>query len=519
LSGQTEDFEWLADWRSAHGRPLRIIHIGNIANNGYINAKIQRAHGIDADVVSYDYYHVMGTPEWEDADFVGDVGDDAFPDWSRVDLRGFERPRWFAQGRLITCRRYLLARRSGRRLAAAFLWRKLVAERWFVSRQTRRAELTRVSVHAVRTTLRRMRSLVHLLAAHDVRPSESVVDEAAPSVGAVGESERRFRQLFPDRPAFDPGTFLSYLADAPNWMPLLERYDVIQAYALDPAIPYAAGLPYVAYEHGTLREIPFDESPTGQLCALTYRCAESVFITNSDNLEAARRLALEPDRVVPLPHAVDSSRLIRFRRDHETETAPSHGPIRVFSPARQDWVDGDRSWTKGNDRLLQGVRAALDEGTALELVLVAWGRDLDASRHLVEELGLGDVVRWMNTLRKEALWHEYLMSHVIADQFVLPAFGGVTFEALALGRRVVTSLDVDLAVEFFAEAPPVLVASSPSEVAAALQRVAGDPDDLAGIGVQGADWFARRHSSERIVELQLRAYRRMLDRRGAANTV
>ena len=174
---------------------------------------------------------------------------------------------------------------------------------------------------------------------------------------------------------------------------------------------------------------------------------------------------------------------------------------------------------QGNDRLLHGVRAALDEGTAIELVLVAWGRDLEASRHLVEELELGDVVRWMDTMRKEALWHEYLNSHVIADQFVLPAFGGVTFEALALGRRVITSLNVDLAVEFFAEAPPVLVASGPPEVAAALQRVAGDPDDLAGIGQQGADWFEQRHSSERIVELQLRAYRRMLDRRGAAKTV
>ena len=84
-------------------------------------------------------------------------------------------------------------------------------------------------------------------------------DEAAARGGAVGDSAGRFQQLFPDRPSFDPRTFLTYLTDAPNWKPLLERYDVIQAYALDPAIPYAAAQRYVAYEHGTLREIPFEE--------------------------------------------------------------------------------------------------------------------------------------------------------------------------------------------------------------------------------------------------------------------
>jgi len=67
--------DWLREFQRREGRPLRVLHIGNIANNAYINAKIQRRLGIDADVCCYDYYHVMGCPEWEDADFTGDVGD------------------------------------------------------------------------------------------------------------------------------------------------------------------------------------------------------------------------------------------------------------------------------------------------------------------------------------------------------------------------------------------------------------------------------------------------------------
>ena len=77
---------WLADFERSAGRPLRVLHIGNIANNAYNNALIQRQRGIDAYVLSFDYYHIMATPEWEDADFSGDIGDDFFPDWWAVDL-------------------------------------------------------------------------------------------------------------------------------------------------------------------------------------------------------------------------------------------------------------------------------------------------------------------------------------------------------------------------------------------------------------------------------------------------
>ena len=39
--------------------------------------------GIDCDVLCYDYYHIMGCPEWEDADFTGSVTDDFRPEWFR----------------------------------------------------------------------------------------------------------------------------------------------------------------------------------------------------------------------------------------------------------------------------------------------------------------------------------------------------------------------------------------------------------------------------------------------------
>jgi hypothetical protein len=147
---------WLADFERSAGRPLRVLHIGNIANNAYNNALIQRQRGIDAYVLSFDYYHIMATPEWEDADFSGDIGDDFFPDWWAVDLKGFERPRWFIAAPLDISIRYLLAEITGTPIRH-WLWRWATFERWLISRKSPGQRL----VSLVMTAMLRRR-IVHL---------------------------------------------------------------------------------------------------------------------------------------------------------------------------------------------------------------------------------------------------------------------------------------------------------------------------------------------------------------------
>ena len=113
-------------------------------------------------------------------------------------------------------------------------------------------------------------------------------------------------------------------------------------------------------------------------------------------------------------------------------------------------------------------------------------------------------------MRKPELWRTYLSSHAVLDQFVLPSFGGVTFEALALGRRVITNVDFAAAEEFFSEAPPIQSASTESEIADALRKVIADRNDDRGAGEASSRWIQRYHSAARIVELQLQAYQRLI---------
>jgi len=151
-----EIFDWYGNWLTKRGRPLRILHLGNIANNAFNNARIQRQYGLDAYVIAYENYHIMASPEWEEATFNGDLGDPFFPDWSKVDLAGYQRPRWFASGPLRLCCEMIEAEVGGEsdRADAFRLKLKTVREaecsqtyRSFLIRQARRLRrrLTRLS--------------------------------------------------------------------------------------------------------------------------------------------------------------------------------------------------------------------------------------------------------------------------------------------------------------------------------------------------------------------------------------
>jgi glycosyltransferase involved in cell wall biosynthesis len=612
VSSRRAGAAWLQDFERRHGRPLRVLHIGNIANNGYINAKIQRKVGIEADVCCYEYYHVMGCPEWEDSDFEGDPGDLSFPDWWAVDLKGFKRPEWFAQGRQRTCHRYLRALNRGDERRARILKCKLNIERWLRCRSTLRAKVaaavlgvpngsnparpelparreparkseigewitasaawlaelvyfvirwvgwrTRVSFlrragiassymwSAIRTTLRKLVILCIASAAvargqgwrtaalmlfprrleqvartdeHRARVANAAARSGTtnPFLSAASSFPTRLEETYlglfgPSRKPITTEDFGPLVAGIPHWQALFEGYDIVQGYSLDAMWPMLSGLShYAAYEHGTLRDLPFEDSPRGRLCALSFRLAQVVFVTNSDVVPAARRLGLTDEQMVFLPHAVDSDRLVSFRRTHGHLRPRSGDDIVLISPTRHDWVDSDPLWAKGNDLLIRGLGQARQAGAPVRLVLFEWGRHVNESKGLVEELGLQQYVTWSPTLKKQALWIEYMKAHAIVDQFCTPAMGSVAFESLALGCRVVTALDRPTIEEFFGSMPPVLNSATVEEVADAIRRVTSDPCDDAGIGDAAARWFEENHSTERIIELEIRAYERLL---------
>ena len=536
---------------------MRILLIGNIANNAYHDAKLLRRAGVDCDVVCADYYHVMGCPEWEDADFSQAVLDAFRPDWNGLDLHGFARPGWFAQGPVDLCLDYLLARRRGESGRAARLWLRLgllnrtqrarspTDRAWMLLRRARiflwrvqRLLLspTRVGEKADEWrsqagrggAARRLGGVAGRVAVGCSRLASWLVRRLAQGPAAraatrdfdarVQQLAARFAREFPHRAdRLEAAELWAYRYHWERWRALFAHYDFVQAFAADVAIPLIADVEYVGFEHGTLRDLPQAPTLQGRLIALGYRCAAHTFVTNLDCIDNARRIT--EGRYTFINHPYDETAqpspgaVAGLRETLESELDAS---LLVFHPTRHDWVAGRGYADKANDALFEAVRRLREQGVRVGLVCCAWGNNVAESRQWFDSHGLAAHVAWREPMGMVEFRRYAAACEVVADQFKLGAFGGVTFKSLAVGGVLCTFLDEAQAAGIFAEPPPVLNCRSPEEIVAQLAAIAGAPERLAGLRARSRAWIERYHRGADLAATQLRVFRALLDSRAGA---
>lgn len=545
-----ENREWLADFKKK-GRSFRVLHIGNIANNAYLNSKFLRSVGVDSDVLCYDYYHIMGCPEWEEGAVGGSYADAARPSWYLEKGIGFERPRWFVQGPLALCLDYLLAVRGNGSQDAELLWRQLAEENGTFPASGARGESLQaaegrsigkrlaprvrtllfdkgVAVHLasvfsrdawlaspIRELLARLGLAAALVASIPFRLAGLVMEARAVGFRSFPELLSAYQRLFPDRTSLIRQTDVSAYAGILNKVAsVFEHYDLVQGYATDGVYPMLVGKPYVAFEHGTIRNIPFENTVQGRLCALTYGLADGVIITNADNLVAARKLGLE--RFSFVPHPVNDSGI--EARSEEARALRGRllselgADFLIFHPARQHWDDQRHpDWEKGNDFLMHALASFLKEkGARAGAVFVEWGQSVAKSKELLATLGIEKSVKWIEPQAHQAMLDHICACDVLADQFFLGAFGSTMPKALMCGRPALIHLDVDLHAWCFPEMPPVVNVQTAAEIFSALCRLYDDEGYRKSVSEAGKAWYWKWHSSDYVVNSLLSVYRRAL---------
>jgi glycosyltransferase involved in cell wall biosynthesis len=493
----TDPLEFVVRFRQRFGRAPRILHIGNIANYAYLNAKIQRGYGVEADCVDPNFYHIMASPEWLEAPLKGEHEDDFAPKWSKIDLGGYKRPSWFAQGNETLIFSLLMARARGQRWNTAAISRQLeVHRRLFTNDTPLPDDLFQRLVSGQGRIVRGLRRLAKRLL---IRKRA-----AASSPGVAAASSHQF--------AVDPPEeVLHYLANAASFRPALETYDIIQGYTVQSIYPAVAGLPnFLSYELGTIRGLPFEDSPMGRLTRWVYLMSPEVFVTNIDCLDAAERMGIPADRINKALHAFDLDEAVAFSRSW-SEKCGSVEPV-FYAPARQHWKHGNESILKGNDVAIRGAALLKARGRKFKLVLGEWGSEVDLSKSLIAELGIEDCIEWTKPLPRHVLWPTYMRSCAVVDQFRSPAFGGVSLEAMALGKRLITGYDHSFGQHYFSEPPPIMNSRNAQAVAAAMEACMDDPHDSTALGSNAQEWMLREHSVERQLRSQFAVYERLLSK-------
>ncbi len=550
---------------------LKILHVGNIAQNGYINASILRARGHDCDLIAPDLLHAGSSPEWYELSAaevdVARLGDSAsFPDFYALGGAMPQIGAWVAQGPFLPALLTLLLQRRddprahtalsalnylrfkmtlqrstdpfavplakdafedelGRRdippaLRRRLLLGRMAEEQWNWIRD-------RVLLQEDTPYVRGWRPPVSVGTLEPYFARDPILEGVVRGLRSNGLAQSLFIEFAGPlmdygaaiRGGFTPEEVVPYCWVGRVLRDLVSHYDIAIFYGDACKFAFASGIEeYWALEHGTIRILPFEPTVNARLLRAGFLHATRVLLTNTDYATAAPRLEFTPEQRVYLPHPFDEAPALAFSSTHVVR----RGSARVvfFCPARQEWASGHPDMVKGNDLYFRAGRFLLDRGRSDFLFhCINWGIDRDASRALITDLGLDDYVRWSPMLPKRALWGAMMDGHAVIDQFHLSAMGGVTFETLALGRRLISRDDGINNAVFFDQPPPILPAADAEEIAARMLAVMDDPEDRAGWGDRGASWIAQHHSADRICELQMVAWGEISGKRGASERV
>jgi glycosyltransferase involved in cell wall biosynthesis len=468
---------------------MRIGHVGNIAQNAFLNAKFQRRLGVQADSFDLGGGNPMWVPWWEETDVDPTQVSPAWYDWVSVaEATGWRRPPW-----------------------AKIMSLDCGSRAWYDTQEAYQDDLCRLLPGALELSERGQREEQRRLVAEALslgRLSEEEAIRSAPALEGFPQC-RAIRELA-----------------AP--------YDLVVLYG--PYASYGCVLPrakkYITFEHSTMRLVPWLDKPEYHSLAAAYRHADANVITNADCGEAAWCLGLS--NCTFIPHPLDDDQFAPAVTDSEADReaqelasrlrsdVPGGAELIFFAPARQS--RSARTGAKRNDRIFYAYARYCEEQERLGLpraILMAgaWGNgpDVTASDTLHREIGLRGRVVWLPQQPKRRMAALYRASDVVLDQFSeqVGSFGTVTAEALSSGKPVITYVERSAhewcLPELGGSLPPVCNARTADDIFEQLCLLAGDPARRAWYGQEARAWVVANHGWRSTTARHLALYARVLD--------
>ncbi len=282
--------------------------------------------------------------------------------------------------------------------------------------------------------------------------------------------------------------FASYF----NYLPTLEalqKYDALFA-AQAPYLAYLSGRPYLSAQTGG--DLFFEASRDdtfGKLQRLSYKMSKALLATNPWAYSAARRFGF--NHVVYAPLLIDTDAYSpgdrTYREQWERDTG---GSFFVLATARLD-----RRW-KRSEIGFEGFKRFAAKTPEARLLLVGWGQDVDELLAEFKKDGLHDRVHVLPVSGKRTLVNYLRSCDCVLDQFRIGYYGATALEAMACGVPVVMKLQTDQYDAMCKTgAPPVLNASCPEDVTAALSKLCASPEHLVAVSARGVRWIKENHSA------------------------
>ena len=454
---------------------LAILHLGNIANNAYNNAKYlnRNVKGLRHNVLNFDNPHVMASPQWEEIDSLLPI-DEFAPSWPK-DYEGY--PAWYTY--LETSDLDISGTKSAFKLNGMLLRCRRRLAYWLKDQglEKRQGKL-RLPVDRL-GKIKVFSALPVYLTLHAYAAFKKKLEWHQ-----YGENCSDYHLL------------------AKKLKPQLEQYSLIQAYGADIIIPYLLGIPYIAYEHGTLRELPFLGNKNADLLQQAYKHARHVVITNPDVLPSANKLAIK--NITFIPHAVDTERFLAnddTRLHQHFNITPDD--LVILAPARQNWD------IKSNDKVIRAFAKLVktEKQYNFTLMLCDWGQHRDKTRDLIKQYNINKNVTFYPPVPKKTSAKMMQMADIVVDQFKLGTFGGITPEAMSCGKPLLVHYQSEIHEWCFNSHPPVLNATNSDDIYRHFKELASSKEYRQELGEKGRAWVQQEYSVNQLVERHQQIYK------------
>jgi glycosyltransferase involved in cell wall biosynthesis len=150
----------------------------------------------------------------------------------------------------------------------------------------------------------------------------------------------------------------------------------------------------------------------------------------------------------------------------------------------------DYKWKSSDLFIKTFAKFAQDKNDVL-LVVTGWGRDYLDAKQILEDANISDKVIFLKeAYSKPILFDMYAASDVVVDQFQIGSLGSVSYEALCMGKPVLTYLS-PFATMSYCYPPPIINACTEKDIYEKLEFCYSNPNKLKIIGDESADWYKK----------------------------
>jgi len=442
------------------------VHIGNIANNAYLAARKERQLGIEAHVISLDYTHIMGFPEWEEIEIHRNVDAHFMDNFENSD---FQRPLWFHYGSLVDVSRSI--------------------DSWFSKTNSIESRSKSTLQKVQKAVLLRLNSWQSYL----WRRLRKLVKRVVPikyRARVVGNALFRIRK---------------YLTSQNIWNEITDNFDYVTFYGPSASLGnYIKKTPYITLEHGTLRDYVDSKYLAANETKRGFINAQVTLVTNQDCLPKAIHMNLKNPLCTPHPINDDDFKSLRDYRVSSIDKIRQRNVIVV--PARHT-IPLDVDIGKGSEIIYSAIEVIAAENKSVVFELVEWGDAVPAAKERLRLLEDAGQVHWNNVMSRPLLKKLITTSTAIIDQLKIPAYGAITADALGIGTPVITRHSCLNDVNFFESCAPVLAADSVEALVTQIRSIINKASsDLLQMMNESTEWFDANLSSDKAHSKRLEAY-------------